>query len=54
MEKIVKFNNIKLPQLPPGQTYFYDPETNQLMVRRPKPNGAVPPGSAPQGETATP
>jgi len=35
MQKIIKENNIKLPQLPPGQTYYYDPETHDLMVRRP-------------------
>jgi hypothetical protein len=49
MEKIVKFNQIKLPQLPPGQTYYYEPETHELMVRRPKQNaGAAPaaPGEA--------
>jgi hypothetical protein len=36
MEKIVKFNNIKLPELPPGHKYIYDPEKNELMVERPK------------------
>jgi hypothetical protein len=36
MEKIVEFNNIKLPELPPGQKYVYDPEKNELMVERPK------------------
>jgi hypothetical protein len=36
MEKIVKFNNIKLPELPPGHKYVYDPEANELMVERPK------------------
>ena len=36
MEKIVKFNQIKLPELPPGHKYVYDPATEQLMVERPK------------------
>jgi hypothetical protein len=36
MEKIIKFNNIKLPELPPGQKYIYDPAQNELMVERPK------------------
>jgi hypothetical protein len=36
MEKIVQFNQIKLPILPPGHKYVYDPETEQLMVERPK------------------
>lgn len=36
MEKIVKFNNIKLPELPPGHKYVYDPASNELMVERPK------------------
>jgi hypothetical protein len=37
MEKIVRANNIKLPELAPGESYFYDPAQNELMVRRPKP-----------------
>ena len=36
MEKIVEFNNIKLPELPPGHKYVYDPQANELMVERPK------------------
>lgn len=36
MEKIVQFNQIKLPELPPGQKYVYDPARNELMVERPK------------------
>lgn len=40
MEKIVQFNNIKLPELPPGQKYVYDPARNELMVERPKLKGA--------------
>jgi hypothetical protein len=36
MEKIVEFNKIELPQLPPGHKYVYDPARNELMVERPK------------------
>jgi hypothetical protein len=36
MEKIIRANQIKLPQLPPGHKYVYDPATEQLMVERPK------------------
>lgn len=36
MEKIIQFNRIKLPQLPPDAKYVYDVETEQLMVERPK------------------
>lgn len=36
MEKIVEFNQIKLPLLPQGHKYVYDPMTEQLMVERPK------------------
>jgi hypothetical protein len=36
MEKIIAPNLIKLPQLPEGQRYKWDPQTNQLMVERPK------------------
>jgi hypothetical protein len=36
MDKIVKANQIKLPELPKGGRYYYDPETEQLMVERPK------------------
>ncbi len=35
MDKIVHFNRIALPELPAGQEYIYDPEKNELMVRRP-------------------
>jgi hypothetical protein len=34
MEKIIQFNRIKLPQLPPDARYVYDVETEQLMVER--------------------
>jgi hypothetical protein len=37
MEKIVKANSIKLPELPNGHRYVYDPEKEELMVERPKP-----------------
>ncbi|MDA1049810.1 MAG: hypothetical protein O3C40_04950 [Planctomycetota bacterium] len=36
MEKIIKANNLSLPELPAGQTYVYDPEQGQLMVERPQ------------------
>ena len=36
MKKIVQANQIKLPPLPPGHKYVYDPMTEQLMVERPK------------------
>ncbi len=36
MEKVVKANMLKLPDLPPGQRYIYDPETRELMVEREK------------------
>lgn len=37
MEKIIKENMIKLPQLPDGDRYEYDPETKQLMIWTKKP-----------------
>jgi len=37
MEKIIKANQIRLPDLPPGQRYVYDPKQEQLMVERPAP-----------------
>ena len=37
MEKIVKENSIRLPQLPEGERYLYDPKSEQLMVQRPAP-----------------
>jgi hypothetical protein len=37
MEKIIKENMIKLPELPEGDRYMYDPKTEQLMVESPKP-----------------
>jgi len=38
MEKIIKENGVKLPQLPAGERYLYDPKTEQLMVERPAPD----------------
>ena len=32
MEEIVRANQIKLPQLPPGRRYVYDPAAERLMV----------------------
>jgi hypothetical protein len=37
MEKIIRANNIPLPELPDGQRYVYDPETEELMIEKPKP-----------------
>jgi hypothetical protein len=36
MEKIIKANNIELPELPAGQKYVFDPDQGQLMVERPQ------------------
>ena len=36
ISKIIKANNIQLPQLPPGSQYYYDANNAQLMVRSPK------------------
>jgi hypothetical protein len=30
-------NGIRLPTLPPGHRYHYDPQTGQLMVEKPAP-----------------
>jgi hypothetical protein len=35
MTKIIKANYVKLPELPAGQTYVYDPELGELMVQKP-------------------
>lgn len=35
MEKVIKQNGIRLPELQPGRRYVYDPETETLMVERP-------------------
>lgn len=42
MEKIVRANNIQLPELPPNNRYIYDPKTNELMVEQPKLKAAAP------------
>jgi hypothetical protein len=34
MEKIIKANDIRLPALPPGHSYKYDPAQSQLMVEQ--------------------
>src|SRR5262249_17905448 len=36
MEQGIAKNSIKLPELPPGHVYQYNPETAELMVVRPK------------------
>lgn len=36
MKKIIKENSIKLPSLPLGHRYIYDPKAEQLMVEEPK------------------
>ena len=36
MEKIVKANQIKLPELQPDARYVYDPEKGELMIERQK------------------
>ena len=35
MAKIIQAQNIKLPTLPPGQRYVYDPHSGELMVEKP-------------------
>ena len=34
MEKIIKENGVSLPDLRSGEDYFYDPEREELMIRR--------------------
>jgi hypothetical protein len=36
MQKIIKENNIPLPELPPGQRYVYFPDREELMVEHPQ------------------
>jgi hypothetical protein len=36
MSRIIKANLIKLPTLPAGQKYIYDPNTGELMVQKPR------------------
>jgi hypothetical protein len=38
MEKIIRQYNVKLPTLPAGHEYIYDPERKELMVKRPARN----------------
>ncbi|HEY4759801.1 MAG TPA: hypothetical protein VIH42_04400 [Thermoguttaceae bacterium] len=35
MNRIIKENNIRLPDLPHGHRYVYDPKTEELLVERP-------------------
>jgi len=42
MEKIIKANNIKLPELPEGEEYLFDPRTQELYIVRPKGGGPIP------------
>jgi hypothetical protein len=37
MQVIIKDGGVRLPELPAGDEYWYDPKTEQLMVRHPKP-----------------
>ena len=34
-ERIIKANNLILPQLPAGQAYVYDPRDGELKIRKP-------------------
>jgi hypothetical protein len=36
MRDIIQFNQIKLPELPPGHKYVYDPQKGELMVEHPQ------------------
>ncbi len=36
MKEIIEANLVKLPELPPGQRYVWDPEKGELMVERPR------------------
>ena len=36
MKRIIKANDIALPELPDGERYVYEPKTGELMVERPK------------------
>ncbi len=42
MEKIIKFNKVKLPKLESGVEYIYDPEDHQLKIHRPEPQPSTP------------
>jgi hypothetical protein len=37
MQAIIKDGGVNLPELPPGDVYWYDPKTEHLMVRHPAP-----------------
>jgi hypothetical protein len=37
MKVIIQENGVQLPELAPGESYWYDAESEQLMVRSPKP-----------------
>lgn len=52
MEKIVKANNIKLPELPAGMTYRFNPELGELWVDPPAGNAAT--GAATGPATGSP
>lgn len=41
MQKIIKEGMIKLPELPAGHSYLYDPATEQLMVEHPQVSAPV-------------
>jgi hypothetical protein len=36
MEKIIRANDIKLPELPSGHRYVYDPVQGELLVEQPR------------------
>lgn len=36
MTGVIKYNQIRLPELPEGHEYVYDPDLKELMVRRPR------------------
>ncbi|MGH7136219.1 MAG: hypothetical protein ACREHD_10800, partial [Pirellulales bacterium] len=36
MKQVIEFNQIRLPQLPPGHKYKYDPQTGELLVEHPQ------------------
>lgn len=35
MSQVIEANGVRLPELPAGQRYVWDPETKELMVERP-------------------
>ena len=34
MKQVIEFNQIRLPQLPPGAKYKYDPQSGELLVEQ--------------------